>query len=296
MNKTPIVTIGLPFFNPGPFFIDCLKSVFAQSINDWELILVNDGSTDDSLDIALSIKDPRVKVISDGENRGLVYRLNQITKMANGKYLARMDADDIMHPTRIERQVEYLENHPEVDVVDTAALILNLNGDIVGIRGLYRSNLNAYVALKYGVVIHASIMGKHKWFIDNPYDEKYPRAEDRELFVRLFKSSKIGHIADPLYFYHYAGNVRIPAFKESYKSERKVIRNYGPKLIGVPLSTYLLIRSFIKSIVLKPLVRFNMGYWITNNIYSKVPDQIMQEGLAIKEIIYNTSIPSFSSI
>ena len=290
MGKTPLVTIGLPFYNPGSLFIDCLKSIFAQSISDWELLLVNDGSTDGSLDVALSIKDPRVKVIDDGKNRGLVYRLNQISNLAKGKYVARMDADDMMFPTRIERQVEYLEAHPGTDVVDTAALILNLDGDIVGVRGLNCSDISAYNALKYGVVLHASVMGRHKWFIDNPYDNKYPRAEDRELFVRVFNSSKIGHIADPLYFYYFADNVRIPAFKESYKSECKVLRKYGSKLIGLPLSSFLLIRSHIKSLVLKPMVDFNMENLITRNAFSEVPSHLLQEGLAIKEAIDNISI------
>lgn len=290
MGKIPLVTIGLPFYNPGRFFIDSLKSIFAQSVVDWELLLVNDGSTDGSLDVAMSIKDSRVKVINDGENRGLVYRLNQISKMAKGKYLARMDADDMMYPTRIEQQVEYLETYPDVDVVDTAALILNLDRDIVGIRGLQCQDISAYDALKHGIVLHPAVMGKHKWFIDNPYDSRYPRAEDRELFVRVFKSSKIGHITNPLFFYYYAGNVRIPAFQESYKSERKVIKKYGPELIGYSLSTYLLARSHIKSIVLKPLVDLNMGYCITKNAYEKAPEHLFEEGLAIRDIICNTPI------
>ena len=291
MNQKPLVTIGLPFYNPGSYFIDCLKSIFAQTLSDWELLLVNDGSTDGSLEIAMSIKDPRVKVISDGENRGLVYRLNQISKMARGKYLARMDADDMMYPMRLKRQVEFLEANPDVDVVDTAALVLNLERNIVGGRGLASSNISAYKALKHGVVLHPSVMAKRRWFMDNPYDSEYPRAEDRELFVRVFKSSKIGHICEPLLFYFYAGNVRIPAFKESYKSERKVIRKYGPELIGLPLSAFLIIRSHIKSVLLKPLVYFKMNYWITRNAYNAVNAQILQEGLAIKEVIHNTPIP-----
>ena len=108
MNK--LVTIAIPFYNPGPAFEDAIKSVFAQTYTNWELLLVNDGSTDDSLEKALAIKDSRVQVINDGKNLGLGARLNQIAQLASGEYLARMDADDIMHPERIENKL-FLENN-----------------------------------------------------------------------------------------------------------------------------------------------------------------------------------------
>src|SRR5687768_7329955 len=104
----PLVTIGLPFLNPGHRFEYALKSVFAQSFKDWELLLVDDGSTDQSLSIAERVNDPRVKYIHDGNNRGLPCRLNQITESASGRILIRMDADDLMHPTRVERLVHCL--------------------------------------------------------------------------------------------------------------------------------------------------------------------------------------------
>src|SRR5438309_10301144 len=89
------VSIGIPFLNARRFLADAVRSVFAQTCDDWELLLVDDGSTDGSLDVVRSIDDPRVRVISDGTNRGLCARLNQIASLARGKYLARMDADDL---------------------------------------------------------------------------------------------------------------------------------------------------------------------------------------------------------
>src|SRR5690606_12105870 len=86
----PVVTIGIPFFNPGPLIEDAVRSVFSQTFSDWELILLDDGSTDESLRRVQQIRDPRVKVYSDGRNKGLVTRLNEITQLASGKYLARM--------------------------------------------------------------------------------------------------------------------------------------------------------------------------------------------------------------
>ena len=82
---------------------DAICSVLNQSYIDWELLLLDDGSTDESLNIAKSFTDGRIKIISDGMNRGLIYRLNESINMARGKFYARMDADDIMHPDRIKK-------------------------------------------------------------------------------------------------------------------------------------------------------------------------------------------------
>src|SRR5215207_5701854 len=117
---TPRVTIGLPFYNAANTLASAVRSVFAQTYHDWELILVNDGSSDRSLEIADAVKDPRIRVMSDGRNKGLAARLNEITSSACGRYIARMDADDLMHPDRLARQVALLQTRPRVDVVGTA--------------------------------------------------------------------------------------------------------------------------------------------------------------------------------
>src|SRR3954468_15780628 len=106
---SPRVTIGLPFVNSGETLPNAIRSVFAQTYDDWELILCDDGSTDISLEIARSVRDARVRVLSDGKNVGLPCRLNQIAAVARGEMLARMDADDLMHPNRIAAQVALLD-------------------------------------------------------------------------------------------------------------------------------------------------------------------------------------------
>ena len=122
-----MVTIGLPFYNAEKYLALAIESVLQQTYTDWELLLLDDGSTDDSLSIAQSYaqKDSRIKVISDGKNKNLATRLNELPSLAQGLYLARMDADDIMHPARIERQLAVLKTHPEIDVLGTNAYIIN---------------------------------------------------------------------------------------------------------------------------------------------------------------------------
>ena len=89
------ITIGIPFYNAEAYLADAIRSVFAQTYEDWELILIDDGSTDNSLAIARSVDDPRVRVYSDGKNKKLASRLNELTQLATYEFIARMDADDV---------------------------------------------------------------------------------------------------------------------------------------------------------------------------------------------------------
>ena len=107
-NDGVTVTIGIPFLNARRTLADAVRSVFAQTHGDWELLLVDDGSTDGSSDVVRQLLDPRVRLLADGVTLGLCARLNQIAAAARGAYLARMDADDLMHPERIARQLEHL--------------------------------------------------------------------------------------------------------------------------------------------------------------------------------------------
>jgi len=164
---------------------------------------------------------------------GLPARLNQIIAESAGELLARMDADDAMHPRRLEKQVEIFQHNPSIDVVDTCAYIIDKEDKVVGKKRCEHADANNfYRALKWGIVLHPSVMAKKDWYVKNPYRLDYPRAEDRELFVRTIQDTKFYHIAEPLLFYRFEGNVRLNSYLQSYSSKRKVLMEYGPKLIG----------------------------------------------------------------
>jgi len=103
-----LVTIGTGSYNDGADLLKMIKSVIAQTYQNWELIIINDGSTDNSFDIKEIINDSRIRFYSNEGNIGRAKTLNKITKLAKGKYIARMDADDLCVPERIEKQVSVL--------------------------------------------------------------------------------------------------------------------------------------------------------------------------------------------
>jgi glycosyltransferase involved in cell wall biosynthesis len=204
------VSIGIPFFNARPYLADAVRSVFAQTHEDWELILMDDGSTDGSLDVVRQLDDERVRLVSDGTNHGLCARLNQIAALAQGKYLARMDADDLMHPERIERQLRLLDEYPDIDVVDTATFTVDDDLTPLGIRADKPLDCAPVSVLQRGLLMHPTVMGRTDWFRRNPYDPVYVRAEDCELWCRTCTTTRFARIGKPLLFYREGmrGNLR----------------------------------------------------------------------------------------
>ncbi len=250
------ITVGIPFYNAEKTLEAAIRSVFAQSCAAWELILVDDGSTDGSLRIARSVDDPRVRVVSDGRNRGLVDRLNQITSLIGTEYAARMDADDLMHPERLARQVAYLDGSPETDLVGSPVYTIDWFGRVTGVRGLGPVHLTLPAAVRYGYVVHPTISGRTEWFRRNPYDPEFVRAEDHELWCRTCASSRFGKIEDALLFYREAAPVNVAAYVKSARTERKILRRYGPPALGRRLTARLVAETYLKSAayrVLSPL-------------------------------------------
>ena len=242
------VSIGIPFLNARHSIADAVRSVFAQTYPDWELLLVDDGSTDGSVDVVRRIDDPRVRVLSDGTNRGLCARLNEISSLATGRYLARMDADDLMHPERIERQVRFLTENPEVEVVDTTTWTVNEHLAPQGIRGERPLDPRPDEVLRYGLLIHPTVMGHADWFRRNPYDAEYVRAEDRELWTRTVSTTRFSRLCEPLFFYREGQPGRLWSYLRSEQTVRAILRHYGPSLIGAGGTRRLLVRSCLKSV------------------------------------------------
>lgn len=219
-----LIAIGIPFYNAEKYLDLAIQSVLAQTYKDWKLLLVDDGSTDQSLSIANKYRnDPRIIVYSDGENRSLPFRLNQITNIANTKYLARMDADDIMHPERIEKQIQYLENNSSVDIIGSNAFIIDETGTVNGLRYQIDQDCESFDVRSF---IHPSITGKTVWFKENPYDNFAIRIEDAELWYRTKKYSSFKCLSIPLLYYREFGGEYYKKYKKSLGSYIYVMKKY----------------------------------------------------------------------
>ena len=215
MNIEPLITIAIPIYNAEKHLKESIQSVLNQTYSNFELLLMNDGSSDNSMDIIRSFNDSRITIIDDKTNRGLIYRLNQSIEMARGEYYARMDADDIMLPSRIESQLLYMQKHPTVDVVGSSIITIDDDNNIVG-SGYYNGSVEVFV--------HPTVMAKTSWFKQNKYSDWAHRAEDTELWLRTSKSSCFWSLEEPLLFYREFG---VPTKKKYIESMKTLLHLYS---------------------------------------------------------------------
>lgn len=210
MSRRPALTIGLPVYNAAAWLEDALRSVFAQSFGDWELLVVDDGSADASVALAQSLRDPRVRVLADGVHRGLAARLNQIAARARAPYVARMDADDMMHPQRLQLQMEFLRAHPELDGVGCGLAVLDRRGRPCGLRLLPAGHADICRHPLSGIgIVHASFLARTEWLRRHPYEERLRACEDWGLWFSSYAESRFANLDQPLYFYRDISSFRL---------------------------------------------------------------------------------------
>ncbi len=241
---TAQITVGLPFFNSAKTVLASVQSVFAQTIDDWELILVDDGSTDGSVELLSRIEDPRVRLVVDGENRGLASRLNQISQLASAPLLARMDADDIMAPHRLETEVSLLRASG-ADLVFSDAVSIDVRSVPRGVRVSERSPSRSRY-FRNSPYIHPTLLGRKDWYLQNPYDDKLRRCQDQELWVRTRDSAHVEICSEPLLYLREAGTVSARKYAASMAGTRAVLNKHGWSQLGAAGTTVRLVESIFK--------------------------------------------------
>lgn len=203
-QSEPLVSVVMAFHNARNTLANALQSILWQSYSNWELVLLDDGSTDDYDEIVNQFNDPRIRLVSDSVCRSLPVRLNQGIRLAKGLYIARMDADDIAFPERFARQVEYLLSHPEVDLLATSALMIDGEYRPVGILDSKAGHEAICRRPWHGFSMpHPTWMGRLDWFLANPYDEVARKAQDQVLLYRAYSTSRFAAIPDVLLGYRY---------------------------------------------------------------------------------------------
>jgi glycosyltransferase involved in cell wall biosynthesis len=202
VSDQPLVSIAMAMRNSERTLGLALQSVLHQRYERWELILLDDGSTDGSVRIAQGLGDARVRVVVDGCSLGLAARLNQAVDMAGGKYVARMDADDIAYPERIGRQVAFLETHPEIDLLGTRAMAFDDTGAALGLLP-FQPDHAGICARPWSTfpLPHPTWMGRRIWFQRYRYRVHALRAQDQDLLLRSHRDSRFACLPEVLLGY-----------------------------------------------------------------------------------------------
>lgn len=255
------ISIGIPFFNAEKYLEHAIKSVLAQTYQTWELILVDDGSTDRSLEIARSFVDPRIRIISDGQNKRLPYRLNQIINEAKYDFIARMDADDLMAVDRLEKQIKVLIENPNIDVVVTSLYSIGDKNEILGKR-IYSNHQMQPKEILQGItnILHPSLLARKEWCKRNPYQVDNCLAEDYELWLSAAIKNDFEYfvLQEPLYFYREVENVKKEKMIRGYDTQIEVIKRYYNNIISDLEKNKIVLKFQIKKIIVKILNFFNL--------------------------------------
>jgi len=221
-SNQPILTVALPVYNGVETLVTAIRSLLNQSFRDFELIILDDNSQDESVGIVRSFKDCRIKVVEGDQNIGLSARLNMAVDMANGKYFARMDQDDIAFPDRFLKQVNYLEMHCEVDLLGSSVLVFSGDGVVNGVLPVKLSHDGICERPWNGFHLpHPTWMGRIGWFRMNKYDSCADGAEDQQLLYRTYQTSCFACIKEPLLAYREARS-----FKKMFKARRILITTF----------------------------------------------------------------------
>lgn len=199
----PLVTVLIPVYNR-PDVINTIYSIINQTYSNIEILIIDNASTDNTVDMIKQIEDKRIRLLINEENRGQTYSLNRGLNEAKGKYIARIDSDDIALPKRIDRQVKFLEQHNDYVLVGSwvrfisddnrVGMVVKMPTTDAGLRLMHTVSCGMY---------HPSAMYRTDIIRDNKikYDDKIKMAEDYDLWVKLMKYGKACNLPEPLVYY-----------------------------------------------------------------------------------------------
>ena len=241
----------MPVYNGEKCLREAIDSILSQTFSNFEFLIINDGSSDESINIIKSYNDLRIRLINNKKNIGITKSLNKGLKIARGKYIARMDADDISLPSRLEKQFKFLENNKNIGLVGSNIFFIDQSGKIIKKQNMPQKHFMIKWKYFFGSsMAHPSIMARTKILKKNLYNEDFARAQDAELFSRLIfdKDIRLANLNNYLLKYRIHPNSIIK--KRSISQEEKSI-NVRIKNIEKYIKLSKKEREVIKAIKIK---------------------------------------------
>lgn len=232
ISEPPLVSVVMPVLDPDPNYLrTAVESLRNQQFIDWELIIVEDPSERSARVVLETFSDPRILHIENIQRTSLVSQRNRGCFAARGKYLALMDADDIAHPERLARQVEFLESQPEIGVVGSNVQVIDAGGRVAGRREFPQQHDDIRRAMRRvvplcqpAVMLRASIVSELGGYVAG----EYPVAEDYEFWSRLMRAGvRFANLPEALLYYRiHPHQVKQSRFRQTVLAVRSVRQRY----------------------------------------------------------------------
>jgi len=220
------ITVLMPAYNPGPHFEAAVRSILLQRFSDFELLILDDGTQDGSLDILSALQDPRIRLIRNSRNLGLVETLNTGLREAGARYIARMDADDIAHPDRLGQQLAFMQAHPDVAICGTWSR--TIGEGITSWETHYpvgHADIVCHMLFNTGLT-HPTVMLDRAQLQQHglAYEGRHPHAEDYDLWTRAAHVVRLANLPQVLLDYRVHATQVSSSHKESQKQSARRIR------------------------------------------------------------------------
>jgi glycosyltransferase involved in cell wall biosynthesis len=239
------ISVVMSVYNSEKYIREAVESILNQTFTDFEFIIVNDGSTDNSLKIIKSYKDERIVIISQN-NAGLPKALNTGIDKSKSNIIARMDADDISLPERLERQYDFLVRNPGCIIVGSNAMLIDMNGNYIYTTSNKLSDKEIKKGLPDTSLLHPSVMFKKNiFYLAGKYCESMMKGQDYVLFNRMAKFGEFYNIKDPLIKYRVvptANSVKKKLGKRYLMIQQSAIRNNS-----ISESDQIFLKSILKN-------------------------------------------------
>jgi len=245
----PLVTVFIPLYNAENYIKETLASILNQTYQNLEILLVDDGSIDRSIQIVKSFDDERIRLIQNGENKGIPYTRNIGLAEAKGKYLAVMDSDDLAYLTRIEKQVEYMEQHPDIDVLGSFYETFGGKVNRVIEEEFYFPEEIKIALLFFSPIANPSSIIRLETVKQHHirYNQRYFVSQDYDMWVQLSKVGKLYILPEILLKYR-TGHLNITKKSKTKKAEQRraiihsihedVLTHYGFQLTPEELAAF----------------------------------------------------------
>ncbi len=201
-SMEPRITVLMPVYDAGEYIEEAMKSILSQTFRDYEFLIINDGSTDNSADVIRKFSDSRIRFVENESNIGLSGTLNKGIRLARGEYIARMDADDITLPTRFEKQVGFLDQNPDVALCGTWYTVFGATRRTTLRLPINQKEIKCYLLFNppFG---HPTVMFRKTVFVTRGlwFDKDYTPAEDYNCWVRFVEHERLANIPEVLLMY-----------------------------------------------------------------------------------------------
>lgn len=233
-SELPLASVVVPIYNSSVYLEESMASILSQTYGNMEVIAIDDGSSDASGKILKKYKDRRVRIVTHAKNRGLVRTLNEGVEKARGKYIVRMDPDDVAEKNRIQKQVEYMETHPEIDILGSWITVFGVHNYLWNVHKSHEY-IEAKLLFENSLPHPALILRKNSLTSSGlRYEEGYAGAEDYMLWSKLAeKGLRFANLQESLLKYRTHERQVGMALRKKQQDSSWLIRKYNIERLGI---------------------------------------------------------------